>query len=402
MVSFGRIVCVAFPFVLAVISIVALLVAALAGVADKKLYMFQVNTTGLSISPGDAASILSSRAVVVDKRSASPVWEGFYDSPPVSKTGVNFHDAAVAPSEITYHDPSLLTSSGSSSGAAATGTTATTGTTNKGTTSGTSEKTTIDLSTNITATELGLGNLYDIGLWNYCETQQNGTRTCTKPKFNWAAKTLNDSEKAVTDIITSTGVDLAIPKDITHAISIFSKLAKWTQVVYIIAFGALALEILFGLFTSCSRGVACITFLIAGVTVVAVVGAAGLATAMSVVVAAAVKAEGEKYGVHASINGGYLAAVWISAAAALAASFFWMFTVCCCKPDSRRDRTGPPRHLDNDKAVPISAYQPLNDPQQKDGMFNNANAYAPQYGAPRYPQGGRSDLAYEPYSHTRV
>jgi hypothetical protein len=47
--------------------------------------------------------------------------------------------------------------------------------------------------------------------------------------------------------------------------------------------------------------------------------------------------------------------------------------------------------------MPHGSYQPLHEPQHN-GFYNNA----PQYGGPRYPSGGRSDLAYEPYSHGRV
>lgn len=387
MVSCGRVVCVAFPFVLAAVSMVALLVAALSGVANKNMYMFQVNTTGLSVSPSDAVSILS-RAVLDDRDVSTPVLDAraapVARAPAPAPASVGFHDSSVARASVGFHDPSLLSGDSTVAG---------------GATDGASEKATVGSSGNITAADLNLGNLYDIGLWNYCETQQNGTRVCTKAQFNWAEKTLNNSENSITSLISSTGANLTIPKDITNAIKAFSTLAKWTEVVFIIAFGALALEIIFGLFTACSRGVACVTWLIAGITVVAVVGAAGLATAMSLVVVAAIKVEAEKYGVSASVNTGFLAAVWIAAAAAIAASFFWMFTVCCCSPDSHRDRSAP-RHLD-DKFVPSSSYQPLHDPHQG-GMYNNANAYAPQYGAPRNQQGGRSDLAYEPYSHSRV
>ncbi|CAK7568481.1 MAG: hypothetical protein SEPTF4163_006473 [Sporothrix epigloea] len=367
MVSCGRVACVALPFVLAVVSIVALLVAALAGVADKNMYMFEVNTTGLSVSPSDAVSILNGRAIL-DSRSPHP--SGSSDS----------HDANVA----RDNSPSLRSRSIDSPQS--------------------TKRDSIDISVNITAAELNLGNLYDIGLWNYCVTDQSGARTCTKPEFNWVAKTLNNSENTLSELISSTGVKLSIPKDITDAVTAFSKLAKWTQVVFFIAFGALVLEIVFGLFTSCSRGVSCVTFVIASLTVVAVVGAAGLATAMSIIVAAAIKADAEKYGVYSSINHSFLVTVWISAAAAIAASIFWMFTVCCCHPESRRDRSGPPRHLDNDKVTPIKSYQPLNDPHHH---YNNTNAYSsqygvPQYNLPQYPQSSRSDVAYEPYSHSRV
>ncbi|EPE10098.1 integral membrane protein [Ophiostoma piceae UAMH 11346] len=343
MVACGRVICVALPFVLAVVSIVALLVAALSGVADKHMYMFEVNTTGLSISATDAVDILSTRAVL----------------------------SGLAARSVGFHDTTLLSEKETSS------------------------------SSNITASDLGLGNIYDINLWNYCETAQNGTRTCTKPKFDWAAKTLNSSENTLTNIISSTGLNLTIPSDIQDAIKVFSKLAKWTEVVFIIAFVALAVEIAFGLFTSCSRGIACLTFVIAIITVVAVVAAAAMATAMATVVVGAIKGAAGDYGVDASLDTSYLAALWIAAAAAVAASFFWMFTVCCCSPESRirsRSHSGGnngPIHM-GDKP---NAYQPLHDPHQNAGF--PPNAYAPQYGQPRYPQGGRSDLAYEPYSHQR-
>ncbi|CAK7273815.1 hypothetical protein SEPCBS119000_005850 [Sporothrix epigloea] len=363
MVSCGRVACVALPFVLAVVSIVALLVAALAGVADKNMYMFEVNTTGLSVSPLDAVSILNGRSAVLDSR------------------------ALGASSSSGVRDTSPELSSRSTGSRQSVG-----------------KRDSIDISVNITAAELNLGNLYDIGLWNYCVTNQDGTRNCTKAQFNWVAKTLNNSENKVSELISSTGVKLTIPKDITDAVTAFSKLAKWTQIVFFIAFGALVLEIVFGLFTSCSRGVSCVTFVIASVTVVAVVGAAGLATAMSIIVAAAIKADAEKYGVYSTINHSFLVTVWLSAAAAIGASIFWMFTVCCCHPESHRDRTGPPRHLDNDKMTPIRSYQPLNDPHQQ---YNSPHAYsshygAPQYNLPQYPQSSRSDVAYEPYSHSRV
>ena len=344
MVACGRVICVALPFVLAVVSIVALLVATLAGVADKHMYMFEVNTTGLSISATDAVDILSSRAVL----------------------------DGLAARSIGFHDTTLLSGKDTSS------------------------------SSNITASDLGLGKLYDVNLWNYCETAQNGTRTCTKAKFDWASKTLNNSEHTLTNIISSTGLNLTIPSDIQDAIKVFSKLAKWTEVVFLIAFVALAVEIAFGLCTSCSRGIACLTFVIAIITVVAVVAAAAMATAMATVVVAAIKSAAGDYGVDASLDTSYLAALWIAAAAAVAASFFWMFTVCCCSPESRiRSRSqsgghGGPIHM-GDK--PNGSYQPLNNSHQNASFA--PNAYAPQYGQPRYPQAGRSDLAYEPYSHQR-
>lgn len=335
MVSGGRVICVAFPFVLALISVITLLVAGLTGVTNKSMYMFEVNTTGLSVSESDLLSMLSRRSV---------------------------------------------------------GDRATT-------------TTTTSSSSNVTASHLGIGKLYDVNVWNYCETSQSGKRNCSKAAFNWAASAVNASEASLETQATSTGESLELPKTVKKALSAFVKLSHWTQIVFVIALVSLAVEIVVGLFTSCSRAIACLTYLVASFAVVAVTATAGLATATGVVVVAVVDADLKKYGVTAKLSGHYLAVVWIAAAAAIAASFFWMLSICCCKPESRRLRgaaaasRGPAAPF-NDKNAPVGSYQPLNDPNQA-GYYNSS--YAPQYGAQRQPAaGGRSDVAYEPYSHARV
>ncbi|KAJ9130862.1 Integral membrane protein [Pleurostoma richardsiae] len=348
MANFGRFVCVLVPFALTLGSLIAMLVAGLAGVADKNLYMFRVNTTGLSISTDSLTSL-------IDSRSAAP------------DTGFKFHDASF----LTKAQTDSSTSS----------------------------------STNVTAADLSLGKLYDITLWGYCETPQSGSRNCTKPKFNWASDVLNKTETSFDSIATAAGASITLPSDITDALKVFAKITKWTEVVFIIAVVALAVELFFGIFANCSRGVSCITFIIAGVASVAVVAAASLSTAMAVVVVGAVESTAKWYGVKAHFNTNFLAAVWIGAAFAIAAGFFWLFTICCCAPDhSSRRSGGRKRHLDDDageKLMPIGAYQPLSEPA---GYHNQqGNQYGNQYGAPRYPTGAaRSDLAYEPYAHARV
>ncbi|KAB5549787.1 SUR7 protein [Coniochaeta sp. 2T2.1] len=353
--NFGRWACVALPFILTLGAVIALLVAGLAGVADKSLYMFQINTTDLQISPASLASL-------VDRRAAAPI---------------EFHDASLLPAEKKE-----------SADAAADATTT---------------SVTTDAKTgNITAADLGLFDVYDIGLWGWCNTAQNGTRSCTKPEFNWAEKQLNMTTDGLEGIASAAGQKLTLPKEITGAIKTFSSIAKWTQVVFIIAAIALGLELFFGLFTSCSRGFSCLTFIVAGVAAVAVCGYAALATAMSVVVVGAVEASAKFYGVQADFNTKYLAAVWIAAAFAIAASFFWMFTVCCCAPDHSSRRSGRKRHLDEEgeKLVPVGAYQPINDQNGYQGGYNNGHSN-PQYGYAPQPRAQRN-LAYEPYSHSNV
>ncbi|KAK2060302.1 SUR7 protein [Colletotrichum caudatum] len=243
---------------------------------------------------------------------------------------------------------------------------------------------------NITAADLGLNDLYDIGLWGYCTTDTNGGKTCTKPKFDWAADYLNTS--SLEAIGTAAGRRIELPDEVKTALSAFKTATKWTQVAYIIAFIALGLEIVFGIFANCTRAMSCITFLVASVASLAVCASAALSTAMSVIVVGAVEGTARFYGVAAGFNNSYLALVWISAAFALGAGFFWMFTICCCAPShTKRSK----RNSDGEKLLPQPAsYQPIH---EENGYYKQQQAT--QYGAPRYASGARDEMAYEPYSH---
>ncbi|KAK2043039.1 SUR7 protein [Colletotrichum somersetense] len=243
---------------------------------------------------------------------------------------------------------------------------------------------------NITAADLGLNNLYDIGLWGYCTTDTNGGNTCTKPKFDWAADYLNTS--SLEAIGTAAGRRIELPDEVKTALSAFKTATKWTQVAYIIAFIALGLEIVFGIFANCTRAMSCITFLVASIASLAVCASAALSTAMSVIVVGAVEGTARFYGVSAGFNNSYLALVWISAAFALGAGFFWMFTICCCAPSHNKRSK---RNSDGEKLLPQAAsYQPIH---EENGYYKQQQAT--QYGAPRYANGARGDMAYEPYSH---
>lgn len=332
----------ALPFILCAASLIALLVAGLAGVADKSLYMFQVNTTDLSISPLSISSVLNSR---------SP------------EPNPQFHDVVGILTDAT--DSATGTKADTASGG------------------------------NVTAADLGLYNIYDVGLWGYCYTTQNGTRDCTKPAFNWAETALNKTTGDIKTLITLAGKNVTLPSGITDAITAFGTVSRWTQITFVIAYVALAVELFFGIFANCSRAFSCITFIIAAVATVAVCSAAALATATSVVVVGAVEGTARFYGVGGSFNTRYLAAVWIAAAFAIGAGFFWLFTICCCKPDhkSRRGRSGG----DGEKLMQ-GPYQPIGDQNGYQGSrFSQPYAGQPQsYGPPQ------RDVAYEPYSHARA
>ena len=378
--NLGRYVCVALPFVLCVCSLIALIVSGLAGVADKNLYVFQVNTKNLSVDP-------------IDLKSMFNLPPGFDPTkvqlPSVSVPSVNIPKPTGLPSKrspVDYHDKSLLGTgaSGTNSGANRVG--ASSGTVTPG--------------QNITAVQLGLADLYDVSIWNYCYTTQTGARECTKPTFDWATQANKDNRAWVDSMFKNVGQNVSLSKEVNDALDAFTTVTRWTQIVFIIAYVLLGIELVIGLFASCSRAVSCVTWIIAGLATSAVIGAATLATVTAAVVVGAVEASAKLYGVRASFNTRFLASVWIAAAFAIAAGFFWIFTICCCAPE-KRPHVGRNKHRGDqgEKMLPTGAYQPLHEPEHN-GFYNGNTNTA--YGAPRYPSGGRSDMAYEPYSHSRV
>ncbi|KAK8103934.1 uncharacterized protein PG998_010967 [Apiospora kogelbergensis] len=336
MVSVGRVFCVALPFLLVVASIICLLIAGLTGVTSTDLYLFRVNTTGLSINPVTAKNLL-------DKAQKS--------SRDVDATVHQLTKDQAAPAGV---DPAAL------------------------------------LSNNITAADLGLADLYDINLWGYCRTGQNDKRNCTKAQFDWAETYLNTS--TLTTVGTAAGVKVELPKELVSSLNAFKSVTKWTEIVYVIAMIALGVELFFALFTSCSRAVSCLTWVIAGIASLAVCAYAALMTAMSVVVVGAVEATAKWYGVKGNVNTSFLAVTWLGAAFALAASMFWVFTICCCKPESR-SRSHRRSGSDQEKFIPNGSYAPLHD--------NRGSYGQPQqpYGMPPHQSGGirHHDMAYEPY-----
>lgn len=344
----------ALPFALTVASIIALLVAALAGVTDKSLYVFKLNTTDLSISASDVSKLLSSRSAELDL--PTPMEARDVGSDIQNAAGSATSDMGSGFSGLISTATAALASATSASDAA-------------------SEISSALSGTNITAADLGLADAYYVSLWNYCQENNNGTKTCKKAAYDWAANSTSSFEATVSDVASAMGENITLPSDVKEALNVFGTVSRWTEIVFIIAFIALGIETLFGLFAPCSRMMSCCTWIIAVFAALAVGAAAGLSTAMAAVVVGAVEGTAKAYGVSGSFNTRYLATVWIAFAFALGASLTWIFTICCCAPEHRAKGRGMggygrPKHLDDNNSMMTGAgsYTPI-------GAGGN-NAYA--------------------------
>jgi hypothetical protein len=245
---------------------------------------------------------------------------------------------------------------------------------------------------NITAADLGLHKYYDLTLWGFCSSDDNKKWTCSKSQFDWATKDITPND------IKEGSTTLELPKDVEDALKAFRKLIKWSEVAFIISLIALGLELLIGIFSNFSRAVSCLTWFESVITTILVIIACSLSTATVAVIAGVVQGSKHLYGAKVHLDGRFLAVIWIGAAFSIGASLFWIFTICCCKPEKRQKthhNNNSTRALDSDgeKLLPSGGF--------------GSRGYAPlgeqtgyTSGAPRFASGsGRSDLAYEPYSH---
>ncbi|RFU34567.1 hypothetical protein B7463_g1763, partial [Scytalidium lignicola] len=344
MANFGRFVCVAVPFALTLASLICILIVALAGVTNKNLDMFDINTKNLSISTNDLVNL-----------------ENLFKRTPVPG--------------ITDLTTSAL------NGAIGTG-------------------------INLTASDLGLSDYYKIDLWTYC-SQDGKNTTCPKPKFNWAADAFNET-KLTNTASAAVGQPIKLPKDLTGSLHTFQVVSKWTQVVYIIAFVSTVAELFLGLFALCSRVFSCCTWIISGISTVAIIAASILATVASAIVVGALDKVVKHYGVHATINTTFLAITWLAAAFSLAGSLFWLLSTCCCAPEKRerhRDRRNFRGSSDGEKLLSGglggNGYQRVSDPW---GGQQSGHTGPQDFGVPlqNFNKPTRVEGGYEPYSHTAV
>lgn len=390
--NIGRLVCVALPFALTIASLVALLIGGLGGVADKNMYMFSVNTANLTISENTLASLINGRSLVARQTPEE-----------IAKAELEKAKAAFGQAGNAIGDAGKA--AGNAVGAGV-----------NGATDATKEKAKELLDKakgeaggivgpngfNLTAAQLGLANSYDISLWGFCYRENPGSdRICSNPTLDWATKEFNGTAKNLNAIGTLENIKIGMPTEVQKGLDAFAALTKWTQIVLIIAYVLLGIELLLGLFTSCSRVMSCLTWVVAGLAATAVCAAAAMATAMSAAVVGAIEGSQKVYGMRAGFNTRFLVAMWIAAALAIGAAMFWVFTICCCAPEKRPHRRaggGGGGHSEKGGSYK-GPYAPLHDPENDGGAYNRNSHQMSQYGAGPRQTSGRSDLAYEPYSN---
>ncbi|PHH69972.1 hypothetical protein CDD80_6332 [Ophiocordyceps camponoti-rufipedis] len=366
----GRFICVAIPLILTVAAIITALVATLAGVTHQGLPLFSVNATGLSLNANNLVDLASKvnvrqlRKEIVDK--------------------IPKEIADKIPPDLAKNIPPELAG-----------------------------KINADnlpqlLANNVTASTLGLPPVTEVSLWGYCQLDRDGgSRNCTKPQFDWASTSLNSTTTILDSLSAAAGSSTRLPDEVRKALQAFRTITKWTEIAFVVALIALGLELLVGIFATCSRVASCLTWVIASIAAVLMGIAAGLATATASIVTGAVDAAGRNTGLDATVGKKFFATVWIAFAFAAAAAILWLLTICCCKPEHRSSSSGfrsVNRRRDDDRENLVSGgkgYAPVvNEHGASGGLPQGQPGQAFSQYPPRYPSNtARPDMAYEPYSH---
>ncbi|KAH2530241.1 hypothetical protein KXW97_001516, partial [Aspergillus fumigatus] len=158
------------------------------------------------------------------------------------------------------------------------------------------------------AADIDIRAVYNVSLWGYCQTPQNGPWVCSEPRLNWAEASLNVAKRNVEDWINAKDRHIALPERFTDMIQTFSLWTLLAEVFSVISVMALSAALFFGIFAT--RILVVSTFSI-------------------------------DFGV---IPSRWFLALPISSVFAIAACVSWLFTTCCyCAPDNGRRRRGRDR-----------------------------------------------------------
>lgn len=193
----------------------------------------------------------------------------------------------------------------------------------------------------IQASDIGLSDIYSIGMWGYCKgDNDNGNyqvKNCSSPK----AMYLFDPVKILSEDLDSnlSMNDLKLPDKIENYIKtakIVSKIIFITTIIGVVGSFVTAVLILLSF---CSHAVSCIATIFGIISFLGLgIGAAASTGAYSIVKKYFNDATSE-YGISGTLsNYRFYGLIWAATVVALIACFLNFFAICCGRTASRRTK----------------------------------------------------------------
>ncbi|KAH8821444.1 SUR7/PalI family-domain-containing protein [Xylogone sp. PMI_703] len=177
-------------------------------------------------------------------------------------------------------------------------------------------------------------DFYNIGLFGYCSGDKKGkdfeVTFCSKPKAAFWFNPVN-----VWHLNTTSMPDL-LPKNLRDELNTYKKFSYWMFISYVLAFAGLAIELLVGIAAIFSRWGSVATAVFAIFSKVMVLAASITATAIYATLVGTFNTALKPYGVKSSLGGHILAATWLAVLLSGISTAFWLFSACCVSGRSDR------------------------------------------------------------------
>ncbi|PPJ54247.1 hypothetical protein CBER1_05147 [Cercospora berteroae] len=211
----------------------------------------------------------------------------------------------------------------------------------------------------------GIGQIYDIYLWNYCYSNQTdgSDKDCTGRKASfvfdpikeWGLESTNSSDSSSdnnSDNVIQNAIDNVrenydqyaeelLGSSGKSALNAYRHVAKWMFIAYQVAFWTNLAVILIGIFALFSRIGSLFTWILSIVSTFFTFASVVTSTALFTVLVSALNEVLEPYGIELHLGRQALIVGWLGVAFSLGATIFWLFSICCCSGKSN------PHHKSN-------------------------------------------------------
>ncbi|ODV94440.1 hypothetical protein PACTADRAFT_51276 [Pachysolen tannophilus NRRL Y-2460] len=234
----------------------------------------------------------------------------------------------------------------------------------------------------ISDTDIGLSDVYTIGMWGYCKGDlKNGTTLqsydtgnvnftyCSTPKamYVFNVTELISSELNLTDISSVTSEidsvvtdvsDIDLPSNVESYVKVAKILSKLIFVCTIIGIVLTFLVMILTIPTICSRGFSCFVALLSFISFISFILACGASTGMYLYIKKELDKYVSTYGIEAHLSPEYLGFYWAACASSLIASVLWAFSSCCFSTEPTRFSccSRPMRRYEDEEVPMIKRY----------------------------------------------
>lgn len=254
--------------------------------------------------------------------------------------------------------------------------------------------------------KLGMKDYYTVYLRNYCAWNGNDLYAyCSPPQADFYF----DPIKVWNLNSSTTGYDVnsILPQSYRNGLATYKKLSAAMFWTYTLGLASVAITILVGISAIFSRWGSFVTSFFAGISVLMVVVASAISSAMFPILKAALKkAFDDQYGTKTTLGSKVYILTWVLCAFIISSGLFWILSICCCSGRSPYNPGSKDARKTRAEKTPYT-YERVGSPYlgPRDNQAVPLNTL-PAQGHTGYSSGPRAErditTAYEPFKPQHV